>query len=373
MAQLYGNRFQESVRIKKYLRESKHAVSPSIADVARLAGVGKGTVSRVLNGHPGVSEKTAAKVRQAIRQLGYTPNVQARRLARNKSDLICFVLSNRDFLHEFHSLVLKGVESYCSQAGRDLVFALWRYDLDGDPSSVVPPRIIANRGSVDGVILAGANHIECVKAVERLGVPCVAFGNNLIGCTSVSEVDSVWYDEQPGTREAIRYLANLGHRHIRFAANITFPWFARNYRAYSEAMLDCGLAPALVSVNDSSDYVEIGELAVKQIIESGEPTTAIFAGNDVVAVSVIRALARRGIRVPEDISVVGFDDSPRSVECDPKLTSVHVPKETLGAECARFLIEKISAPSKVSGARVIPTHLVVRGSCAPPRCDRGKL
>ncbi len=344
-------------------------MEPSIADVAKLAGVGKGTVSRVLNGHPGVSEKTAARVRQAIRQLGYTPNVQARRLAQKKSDLICFVLSNRDFLHEFHSLVLKGVENYCSKAGRDLVFALWRYPLDGNPESVVPPRIIANRGSVDGVILAGANHVECVKAIAKLGVQCVAFGNNLIGCTHLSEVDSVWYDEQPGTREAIRYLASLGHRHIRFAANISLPWFARNYRAYSDAMLDFGLAPALVSINDTCDYVEIGERAVQEILDLGEPTTAIFAGNDVVAVSVIRALSRRGLQVPRDISVVGFDDSPRCIESDPQLTSVHVPKETLGAECARFLIEKISSPDKVSGARVVPTHLVVRGSCAPPRQD----
>ncbi|MGQ9456472.1 MAG: LacI family DNA-binding transcriptional regulator [Armatimonadota bacterium] len=344
-------------------------VSPNISDVARLAGVGKGTVSRVLNGHPGVSEKTAAKVRQTIRQLGYTPNVQARRLARNKSDLICFVLSNRDFLHEFHSLVLKGVESYCSNSNRDLVFALWRYPLDEDPEYVAPPRIITNRGSVDGAILAGTNHVKCVKKIVELGAPCVAFGNNLIGCTSMSEVDSVWYDEVPGTQQAIKYLAGLGHRHIKFVANISVPWFARNYRAYSEAMLDCGLAPALVSINDTFDYVEIGERGVKEILDSGEPTTAIFAGNDVVAVSVIRALTRRGIKVPEDISVLGFDDSPRCLESDPKLTSVHVPKETLGAECARFLIEKISAPEKVSGARVIPTHLVVRGSCAPPRRD----
>ena len=341
-------------------------MSPSIRDVAKLAGVGKGTVSRVLNDSPGVSEKTAAKVRHAIEELGYTPNVQARRLARNQSDLICFVLSNRDFLHEFHSMILKGVESYCSQSSRDLVFALWRYPLDPPPPVVVPPRIVASRGSVDGVILAGANHVDCVKAIAKLGVPCVTFGNNLVGCTSTSEVDSVWYDEAPGTREAIRYLADLGHRHIRFVANISIPWFARNYRAFSEAMLDTGLAPAAVAVNDATDYIEVGERAVQQILESGEPTTAVFAGNDALAMAVIRALARRGVRVPKDMSVVGFDDSPRCVESDPQLTTVNVPKEDLGAECARFLMEKISNPGTASGARVMPTWLIVRSSCCAP-------
>ncbi|MGB9620033.1 MAG: LacI family DNA-binding transcriptional regulator [Armatimonadota bacterium] len=341
-------------------------MSPSIRDVARLAGVGKGTVSRVLNDRPDVSEKTAARVRQAIKQLGYTPNVQARRLARKQSDVICFVLSNRDFLHEFHSMILKGVESYCSQAGRDLVFALWRYPLDPPPPVVVPPRIVTSRGSVDGVVLAGANHIDSVKAVAKLGMPCVALGNNLVGCTSTSEVDSVWYDEVAGTRQAIKYLADLGHRHIRFVANISIPWFARNYRAFSEAMLDMGLAPAVVAVNDVTDYVEMGERAVAQILESGEPTTAIFAGNDAVAVAVMRALARRGVKVPGEMSVVGFDDISRCIESDPQLTTVHVPKEDLGAESARFLIEKISNPDAPVGARVVPTWLVVRGSCAPP-------
>lgn len=341
-------------------------MSPSIRDVAKLAGVGKGTVSRVLNDRPGVSEKTAARVRQAIKQLGYTPNVQARRLARKQSDVICFVLSNRDFLHEFHSMILKGVESYCSEVGRDLVFALWRYPLDPPPPVVVPPRIITSRGSIDGVVLAGANHVECVKAIARLGVPCVAFGNNLVGCTSTSEVDSVWYDESSGTRQAIRYLADLGHRHIRFVANMSLPWFARNYRAFSDAMLDTGLAPAAVAVNDVTDYLEIGERAVARILGSTEPTTAIFAGNDIVAAAAMRALARRGVRVPGEMSVIGFDDAPRCVESDPQLTTVHVPKEELGAECARFLIEKIANPETVVGARVVPTWLVVRGSCAPP-------
>ena len=343
------------------------SVSPSITDVAKLAGVGKGTVSRVLNGMPGVSEKTAAKVRQAIEHLGYTPNVQARRLARNQSDLICFVLSNRDLLHEFHSMILKGVENCCSEAGRDVVFALWRYPLDPPPPAITLPRIIASRGSVDGVVLAGANHIECVRAIVKLGLPCVTVGNNLIGCKGMSEVDSVWYDESTGTREAIRYLADLGHRHIRFVGNIAIPWFARNYRAYSDAMIDLGLAPMGMSASETLDYVEYAEEAAREIAELTEPTTALVAANDTIAVTLVTALARRGIVVPRDMSIVGFDDVPRSVECDPPLTTVRVPTEALGSECVKFLMDKISSPEGVSGARVIQTKLVVRGSCLTPK------
>lgn len=350
-----------------WVTRGRGGMGPSITDVARLAGVGKGTVSRVLNDRPGVSEKTAARVRHAIKRLGYTPNVQARRLARNVSDLICFVLSNRDFLHEFHSVVLKGVESYCSEAGRDVVFALWRYPLDPPPPTIALPRIIAGRGSVDGVVLAGANHIECVRAVSRTGVPCITMGNNLMGATAMSEVDSVWYDESTGTREAIRHLADLGHRHIRFVGNVSIPWFARNYRAYSDAMIDLGLAPVAVAASDTIDYVQFAEEAAREILASDQPTTAIVAGNDTIAVTLIGALARRGVRVPNDVSVVGFDDSPRCLECDPSLTSIRVPTETLGRECARFLLEKIASPESVSGARVIQTKLVIRGSCLPPK------
>ncbi|MCE5314521.1 MAG: LacI family DNA-binding transcriptional regulator [Armatimonadota bacterium] len=337
---------------------------PSITDVAKLAGVGKGTVSRVLNDRPGVSHKTETKVRQAMRELGYSPNVQARRLARNVSDLICFVLSNRDFLHEFHSMVLKGVENYCSSAERDLVFALWRYELDPLPDVVVPPRIVSGRGSVDGVILAGVNHVDCAKMVAGLGVHCVSVGNNMVGCKSISEVDSVWYDEAIGTHEAIGYLAGLGHRHIRFLATTSLPWFTRNYRAFSDAMIDYGLAPMATWINGTTDYNDIAERGVKEILESGTRPTAIFAGNDSVAAAVVQSLERRGIRVPRDMSVVGFDDTPRCLEIEPHITTVSVPKEELGVVCARFLIQKISSLEPVTGARVIPTKLVIRDSCS---------
>ncbi len=367
MAQCFRNRFQRYGTGTR--SEGTLSMSPSITDVARLAGVGKGTVSRVLNEKPGVSESTATRVKQAIRQLGYTPNVQARRLARNVSDLVCFVLSNRDFLHEFHSMVLKGVESHCSEANRDLVFALWRYPLDPPPPVISLPRIIAGRGSVDGVVLAGANHIDCVRAVMKLGVPCVTVGNNLVGCRGMSEVDSVWYDESTGTREAIRYLADLGHRHIRFVGNTALPWFARNYRAYSDAMIDLGLAPVGLSASETTDYAEFAEEAARAIAESREPTTAVMAANDATAVALIRSLARRGISVPRDVSVIGFDDVPRCMEVDPPLTTVHVPTEALGRECARFLLEKIADPGSVCGARVIQTSLVVRGSCSAPTRD----
>lgn len=365
------NRFQSNVGIgNEFGADGNAVVSPSIADVARLAGVGKGTVSRVLNERPGVSDRTAAKVRQAMRTLGYRPNIQARRLARNVSDLICFVLSNRDLLHEFHSMVLKGVEGYCSQVGRDVVFALWRYPLDSPASALAPPRIITNRGSVDGIVLAGVNSLECVRAVASLGTPTVSFGNNLVGCTGLAEVDAVWYDESIGTREAVQYLAELGHRHIRFVANLNPPWFARNYRAYCEAMIALGLAPASTSVNDTYDAQEIASRAVEEILAAGEPTTAILAGNDGIAIAVVQALARRGARVPEDVSVIGFDDVPRCVEVDPQLTTVHVPTEQLGVEMSRFLLERISNPDSPPGARIVPTHLVKRDSCAPPADSR---
>lgn len=339
-------------------------MGPSIEDVARRAGVGKGTVSRVLNNMPGVSNATAARVRQAMSELGYSPNVQARRLARNVSDLICFVLSNRDFLHEFHSMVLKGVGDYCSGVGRDLVFALWRYELEPLPQVVVPPRIVSERGSIDGVVLAGENHVDCAKMIARLGMPCVSVGNNLVGCKSMSEVDSVWYDEAIGTRDAIRYLAELGHRHIRFLASMSLPWFARNYRAYSDAMLDLGLAPMATCINDTIDYAEIAERGAMEILSSQTPTTAIFAGNDIIAAGVIQSLQKHGVRVPQDISIIGFDDAPRCTETDPNITTVQVPKEKLGAECARFLTQKISSKEPVTGARVIPTKLVIRDSCS---------
>jgi DNA-binding LacI/PurR family transcriptional regulator len=125
-----------------------------------------------------------------------------------------------------------------------------------------------------------------------------------------------------------------------------------------------------IAIDDTSDYTEIAERAAAEIVGSDEQTTAVFAGNDAIAVALIGALTRRGVRVPEDVSVVGFDDTPRCLEVDPHLTTVRVPKVELGSEMARFLFEKISNPESVSGARVVPTRLVIRGSVAAPKSWR---
>lgn len=345
-------------------------MSVSIEDVAKLAGVGKGTVSRVINNHPDVSEKTASRVKEAIETLGYRPNQQARRLARNVSDVICFVLVNRDIMHQFHSLILKGVESYCSRNGKDLIFTLWRYPEDPLPEKFELPRIVANRGTVDGVVLAGGSHVSAVKALAAEGIQYVAFGNNLIGCGATADLDSVWYDPESGTREAISYLASLGHKHIRYVGNTALPWFGRNYRAFSEAMTDHGLTPQLLSIGDAANYMELGRRGAEEILRMKEPTTAVFAGSDKVAMAMLQTFERNGVRVPRDISLIGFDDNPDSQLVDPPLTTVHVHKEQIGEECAKFLFEKIANPGMVSGARIIPTRLVIRESCAPPKKTR---
>jgi LacI family transcriptional regulator len=151
-----------------------------------------------------------------------------------------------------------------------------------------------------------------------------------------------------------------------FLGDISRPWFERNYRAYADAMISYGLAPMLTSISDAESYFEIGSRGAEQILTSGQPVTAIFAANDEIAGAVMQTLTRRGVSIPGQISVVGFDDNPNSIQFEPQLTTVRVPKEELGAECARFLFEKIANPEMATGARIIPTKLIVRGSCSKP-------
>src|SRR5690349_9455440 len=153
----------------------------TIRDVAQAAGVGVGTISRVLNSSAQVTRETHARVMEAIRRLGFRPNAQARRILKRRSEMVCFLLSNRDFLHPFHARILQGVESYATGLKQHVLFAALHYSPRTAPEKIDLPSVLQEHGLIDGVILAGTIYPNLLQRIESVHMPFVAFSNNVVG------------------------------------------------------------------------------------------------------------------------------------------------------------------------------------------------
>lgn len=337
----------------------------TIKDVAKKARVGVSTVSRVFNEHPDVSSEMRQKVMKIAAQLNYRPNSRARQLVRATTDTICFILSNREVMNPFHSHILVGVEQYARRLSHDVIFMRFDYPREVPTSELILPRVIWERGTVEGVILAGTNYPNFVRAVKNLDMPFVLFGSNLIGRMSLEGIDTVWLDHEGGTEKSTQYLIALGHQQIWFAADVRLPWYRRCYQGYLKAMNDHELKPHRMELQVGGTLFEYGVDCAQEISKLGEQVSAVVAGDDEIALGVLSGLNRLGIQVPEQISLVGFADLEEMIKyLHPSLTTVRVPKEEVGQELAKVLFERVANPDLRPVKRLIPTDLVIRQSCA---------
>jgi len=179
-------------------------------------------------------------------------------------------------------------------------------------------------------------------------------------------------DETGGGNDITRYLLGLGHTTISFVANTRLPWFRRRFEAYRAAMEAAGLQP-LLGEFDSDDERQVGYLAAKSILDKGDPVTAIIAGNDHIAQGVYDALRDRGVKVGEQISVAGFNDTLEAVVLHPTLTTVRVHSEQIGRQLAELLLRQIEGRSPVLETVTIPARLIKRDSCLPPAVGPGPI
>src|ERR1700737_2178552 len=278
----------------------------TIREVARAAGVGVGTVSRVLNSSSQVSRETRARVLAAIRRLGFRPNAQARRILKRRAEMVCFLLSNRDFLHPFHARILQGVESYASGLKQHVLFAGLHYSPRTPPDRIDLPPVLQEHGLIDGVILAGTIYPNLLRRIESIHMAFVAFSNNVVGLDEGQQFDQVGFDDFNGTLQATRHLIGKGHRQIVFAADISYPWFHRRFDGYRQAMRENKLKPVLITARNTQSFVDFGQKSAPRILARNPRPTAVVAGNDEIAYGLWRSLSRQGVKVPDQISLVGF-------------------------------------------------------------------
>jgi DNA-binding LacI/PurR family transcriptional regulator len=334
----------------------------TIRDVAQTAGVGVATISRVLNSSPLVSKATRARVLEAIRQLGFRPNAQARRILKRRSEMVCFLLSNRDFLHPFHARILQGVEEYARSLKQHVLFAAVHYSQGAPADRIDLPLVLEEHGRIDGLILAGTIYPNLLHKIESIHMPFVAFSNNVVGMDGDCQFDQVGFDDLSGTLHATRYLLAQGHRHIAFSGDISYPWIHRRYDGYRQAMREHKLKSVLINIRDRLSFVDFGENSADRVLSLEPRPTAVVAGNDEIAYGLWRSLRRRGVKIPSQISLVGFDDREEAALMDPPLSTVRVYKEEIGQTCMKMLLERLHHPHMAFSQRILPTELVIRGT-----------
>jgi LacI family transcriptional regulator len=339
----------------KETRKSRKG-SLGLREIATAANVSIATVSRVLSGRNRVDPAMRKQVLEAAAKLKIDP------LQSNKPRALVFLLSNRTMLPPFHASILVGAESYCSAHGWDLYFLSFNYSSNIPSRALHLPEMLQRRDIVRGVILAGNTSPNLLELLERKGISYVVLGNNILGEVPALKNDVVFSDESRGAEDMTRYLISLGHRDIWFVGNTRMPWFARYYEGYRRCMEEAGLNPRQSSI-DSDDDTEIGYLGTKYLLSTGEPVTAIFAGNDPTACGVYKGLREQGWRIPEDVSVAGCNDTVGAL-LYPGLTTIREFPEQVGRHMAELLLGRIADPELEARRLTMPTEFIKRDSCS---------
>jgi len=338
---------------KKKVTQARKA---SINDVAKAAGVSIATVSRVATGSDRVSPELRRRVVKAASEVNFELN------GKGKTKIIAFILANRDVFMPFHASVMVGAEAYCASHDCGLLFLPIHYGSKVPWQNIHLPTILERSGPISAAILAGKNYQNFLDLLTHRGISFVVIGNNVVGEWKTDQYSALYFDDNEGAYEATRYLQSLGHSEIWYVGNCQMPWFDRRYKGYRRAMDEADLQPHL-SDFDSDGGEELGYIAAKSILKTGEPITALLAGDDAVARGAYKAIHEVGLRIPDDISVVGFNDT-EAAGLNPPLTSVRVFTEQIGRGMAALAVERLNQPDLPPEVITMPTQLVKRESCS---------
>ncbi|HMQ34267.1 MAG TPA: LacI family DNA-binding transcriptional regulator [Chloroflexaceae bacterium] len=331
----------------------------TIEEIARLAEVSRSTVSRVLNNHPNVRPAVRDKVLRVVREQNYTPNAAARSLASNRSYAISLVIPGSTgaiFADPFFPQVIQGISETCNGAGYVLMLAM----LTAEMEQTFYNRMVGGK-HFDGVIMLSSDVDDpLLPRLMREGTPLVLIGRHPY-LEGLSTVDSENFE---GAREATAHLIGLGHRRVAtITGRLTMQSGVDRRDGYEQALLAAGLPldPALIVEGDYTQ--ERGYRAMRQLLALPRPPTAVFAGSDATAFGAQRAIHEAGLRMPEDVALVGFDDVPAAAYANPPLTTMRQPSAELGEQAVRVLLAHIEDPGRHPTAVRLPTALVVRASC----------
>jgi DNA-binding LacI/PurR family transcriptional regulator len=330
---------------------------PTLDDVAALAGVGRGTVSRAINGAPNVSARSRAAVMAAVETLGYVPNRAARSLVTRRNDSVTLVISEseeRFFSEPFFAAVVRGISGALAASSQTLLLTMVQ---TADQHRALENYLVSQH--VDGVMMLSLHGQDPLPGrLESRGLPIVLGGRPPEGV----EVSYVDVDNVAGARDAVRHLLTTGRRRVAVIGGPEdMAVSADRMSGYAGAHEELGLKldPTLTEPGDFTE--EGGRTAMKALLDRAPDIDAVFAASDLMAAGALRELDSRGRRVPADVAVVGFDDAPVARHTQPQLTTVHQPIEAMGRTMVELLLARIEGRPTQS-YQVLAPHLVVRES-----------
>lgn len=340
----------------------------TIYDVARAAGVSVATVSRVLNHHRGVRPGTREQVMRAVRELNYQPNLIASALMTGQTRTVGLLVP--DISNPFFAEICRGVEDAGAERGFSLVICNTDERLDLEAQKVN----LLRKKAVDGIIFASAEVGDAnIVELQQAGYPIVLISREVDGI----EANSVSVDDFQGGYLATKHLIGLGHRRIAHLAGPlrTRPGLYRK-KGYEAALeqADIEVDPALIAAGEFN--LQSGRAMARALLERlPEPPTAVFAGNDLIAIGAIKELRQAGLRVPADVSVVGYDHTALAEVADPPLTSIAQPMHEMGRRAMELLLAAIAeSPSATRTHQIVlPPRLVVASSTAAAPTGAGSV
>jgi LacI family transcriptional regulator len=331
-----------------------------IDDVAQKCGLSIATVSRALDGAKSVSRSSRDKVLQAVAELNYTPNELARGLARNKSNIIGIVVS--DISTFFSSTILSTIEKQATQAGHSLMVCNILEDLEKEKKYIRT----FEQMRVQGIILMHEGmDSELLQMLEHIKVPIV--------CSSVRlkqmNISCVIVDDEQATYDAVTYLISMGHKRIAY-----FGFISENtsigrtrYDGYRRALQESGIVIDKDLIFTGGMDLENGYQFMHELVNRRNSATAVFSGSDDLAIGALSCANDIGVKIPEEISIVGFDNSKITPFIRPALTTVSQSFEDLGIRTIELLEEHIQNPHKEPIEIIIPHFLQIRQSCCKPK------
>lgn len=331
---------------------------PTLEAVARHAGVSRGTVSRVINDSPRVSPQARSAVLSAIDALGYVPNQAARTLVTRRTGTVALIVSesqDRVFADPYFASILRCISTALADTDLQLLLSMAQ-----SPAERTRLRRYLSGQHVDGAILLSL-HVDdpLPDELQRTGLPLVLGGRPV-------NTEHVWYvdaDNQDGARQATDHLLATGRRRV---ATITgpadMPVGIDRLAGYRDGLTSAGLAydDTLVAAGDFSE--ESGACALRALVDRHPDIDAVFAASDTMALGAMRQLQQYGRRVPDDVAVIGFDDSDVARHTSPPLTTVHQPLNEMGTQLVESLLDLISGAQRTSSGIILPTHLITRDS-----------
>lgn len=329
--------------------------TPSILEVAKLAGVSPATVSRVLHNYPHIRDELRTKVLEAIDKLGYEPNRVAQRLRATDSQLIGMIVT--DITNPFFNTIMASIENVFFNKGFSLMMSNTASDPEKERAYL---SMMENEGVAGLVIATTSENVDEVTALADKGLPIVIIDRRM----SKGKVDMVLSDNVAGAFSAVEHLIKLGHTRIgHIGGPLRLTSGRERYQGYQQAMHEAGLPIEEGWVRFGDHKHHSGHEQTLELLNTNPSLTALFIENNMMTLGALNAIHDSGRRIPNDIAIVGFDDMPWAVSLNPPLTTVAQATYDIGTRVATRLLERIEQPDLPSRTDIVPTTLIVRASC----------